>query len=164
MSLICRQSSMSAAACARSLPRSFPYEASDKKPTNTIDVEIAMRDEPIDPQTPHVAFILCLTIKGVRKFHFRCSAELTASSRTVSLNGLNRHSTAPRSSSRVRTVLSVLAVMKMIGISRLRRDNSRWRSGPDIPGNIETSRIRHLVWSTQSDARNAAAGGKHCAE
>ena len=41
----------------------------------------------------------------------------------MSLNGLNRHSTAPCSSSRVRTVLSVVAVMKMIGISRPRRDN-----------------------------------------
>ena len=61
---------MAAATCARSLPRTLPYEASDKKPTNTIDVETAMRTDPIDPQTPHVAFILCLTIKGVRKSHF----------------------------------------------------------------------------------------------
>src|ERR1700688_1919195 len=76
--------------------------------TNTIDVETAIRQS-----------------NRVRNSHFGLSAELTASSRAVSLNGLNRHSTAPWSSSRVRTVLSVLAVMKMIGISRLRRDSSR---------------------------------------
>jgi hypothetical protein len=56
---------------------------------------------------------------------FTRSAALSASSRAVSLNGLNRHSTAPSSSSRGRTVLSVLAVMKMIGISCPRSFNSR---------------------------------------
>ena len=56
--------------------------------------------------------------------HFERSAKLTASSRAVSLKGLNRHSTAPSSSSRGRAVLSVLAVMKMMGISCLRSFNS----------------------------------------
>jgi hypothetical protein len=41
-----------------------------KKPTKRIDVETAMRDDPIHPQAADVAFILCLTIKGVRKSHF----------------------------------------------------------------------------------------------
>src|SRR6202034_3711209 len=53
------------------------------------------------------------------------SAALRASSRAVSLNGLNRHSIAPCSSNRGRTVLSALAVMKMIGIACPRRFNSR---------------------------------------
>jgi len=42
------------------------HEASDKKPTNMIDVETAMGDDPIDPRT--AAF--SLTIKGVQKSHF----------------------------------------------------------------------------------------------
>jgi len=70
---------------------------------------------------------------------------LSACSRAVSLKGLNRHSTAPCSSKRGRRVSSPRAVMKMIGISSRRSVNSRWRSGPDMPG-MAMSRIRHPVW------------------
>src|SRR6202045_4680234 len=46
--------------------------------------------------------------------------------------------------------------MKTIGISCRRSVNSLWRSGPVMPG-MATSRIRHLVRQTQSDARNSSA-------
>jgi hypothetical protein len=63
------------------------------------------------------------------------------------------HPLAGDGGSRRSTVSSARAVMNTIGISCWRRANSRWRSGPDMPG-IAMSRIRHLVWSTYSDARN----------
>src|SRR5258708_34804064 len=46
--------------------------------------------------------------------------------------------------------------MKTIGISCRRSANSLCRSGPVMPG-MAMSRIRHLVWPTQSDARNSSA-------
>src|SRR6266478_3797883 len=45
--------------------------------------------------------------------------------------------------------------MKTIGISCRRSANSLCRPGPVIPG-MAMSRIRHLVWPTQSDARNSS--------
>jgi hypothetical protein len=84
------------------------------------------------------------------------SAASSARSRAVSLNGLNRHSTAPCSSTRRRTLSSARAVMKTIGICCRRCVSSRWRSGPDMPG-MAMSRIRQLVWPTLSDARNSSA-------
>ena len=58
------------------------------------------------------------------KAHLTFSADWSASNRAVSLNGLNRHSTAPCPSSWARTVSSLLAVMKTIGISFRRSFNS----------------------------------------
>src|SRR6266849_5975013 len=84
------------------------------------------------------------------------SAALTASSSDFSLNGLNRHSTAPSSSARGRTASSPWDVMNTIGILRRRSFSSRWRSGPVMPG-ITISRIRQRVWPTQFDARNSSA-------
>src|ERR1700728_2312490 len=46
--------------------------------------------------------------------------------------------------------------MKTIGIFRPRRANSRCRLGPDMPGMV-TSKTRHFVWATQSEARNSSA-------
>src|ERR1700730_16683565 len=46
--------------------------------------------------------------------------------------------------------------MKTIGIICLRAVNSCCRSGPVMPG-MATSRIRHLVSPTQSEARNSSA-------
>ena len=68
----------------------------------------------------------------------------SAPSKAASLNGLKRHSTAPRASRRGRTARSSLAVMKTIGISWRRRVSSSCRSGPDMPG-IARSRSRQLV-------------------
>lgn len=87
------------------------------------------------------------------------SAALIASSKAVSLNGLNKHSTAPCSRSCGRTVPFPFAVMKTIGIRCWRSFNSRRRSGPVIPG-IKTSRIRQRVWLTQSELRNSSADEK----
>jgi hypothetical protein len=69
--------------------------------------------------------VLCNSSRADRcHAHLIRSATWSASSRAVSLNGLNRHSTAPCASTRERTVLSPLAVMKTIGISCRRRINS----------------------------------------
>ena len=66
--------------------------------------------------------------QAVRHGQLARSAALIAFSRAVSLNGFNRHSTAPSSSTRGRRFASPWAVMKTIGISRRRRVSSRWRS------------------------------------
>ena len=92
----------------------------------------------------------------------RRSAALSASSRAVSLNGLNRHSTAPCSSRRGRTVSSPCAVMKTIGIS--------CRATLQFPLEIGSAtcpawRCRGSgTWSGRrsSDARNASADENAC--
>jgi hypothetical protein len=70
------------------------------------------------------------------------ATQSSADSRSCSLSGLNKHSTAPRAMRSVRRSRSEWAVMKIIGIVNLRRFNSHCSCGPDIPG-IETSNIRH---------------------
>src|SRR4029077_2509448 len=84
------------------------------------------------------------------------SAFVSALTSSSSLNGLKRHSVAPSANRRERTLVSPCAVMNTVGIACRRRINSRCRSGPDIPTNA-TSRMRHLVRLTNSDARNASA-------
>src|SRR5207237_5158200 len=84
------------------------------------------------------------------------SALLSASSNASSLKGLNRHSAAPCANRRGRTVLSPCAVMNTIGIACRRRVSSCCRSGPDMP-TIAMSRMRQLVWLTNSEARHASA-------
>src|SRR4029077_11538534 len=84
------------------------------------------------------------------------SAFVSASSSASSLNGLKRHSVAPSANRRERTLVSPCAVMNTIGIGCRRRVSSCCRSGPDMPS-IATSRMRHWVRLTNSDARNASA-------
>ncbi len=91
------------------------------------------------------------------------NAVSSASRRADSGNGLNRHSTAPRSSRRERTAALLGAVMKMMRISCCRRANSCCSSGPHIPG-ILMSRIKHRVSLTHSAARNSSADEKALAE
>jgi hypothetical protein len=70
------------------------------------------------------------------------TTQSSADSRSRSLRGLHKHSTAPRAIKSARRSRSQWAVMKMIGIFDSRRFNSHCSCGPDIPG-IETSNIRH---------------------
>src|SRR5439155_13670585 len=96
------------------------------------------------------------------KYQLARSAVLSACKRSVGSNGLNRQSTAPWAIKRGRTIASRCAVMKTIGIARSRRVSSCCRSGPVIPG-IATSRTRHLVSATDSEARNSSADENACA-
>src|SRR5512145_3462191 len=109
-----------------------------------------------DRRTPSISLSTDLAGAHGRHVYLIRSAASRASSRAASLNGLNRHSTAPCASRRGRMVLSPLAVMKTIGISCCRRINSCCSSGPDMLG-IAMSRNRQLVSLTAFDARNASA-------
>src|ERR1035441_412462 len=73
--------------------------------------------------------------------HSAPRAALMALSSSVSLKGLNKHSTAPCFSIRGRMVSFLLAVIKMTGIFCPRRVNAPLRSGPVMPG-MAISRIR----------------------
>ncbi len=84
------------------------------------------------------------------------SAALIASRSAVSLNGFDKHSTAPCSRRCNLVASSPRAVMKTIGILRPRRLSSCCSSGPDMPG-MATSRIRHFVCSSALDWRNSSA-------
>ena len=76
----------------------------------------------------------------------------------MSLNGLNRHSTAPCSSSRGRAVLSVLAVMKIIGIScHVASILLKVRSVHPGHGDVED---QAFGLTEQPDARNSSADEK----
>ena len=94
--------------------------------TNTIGIECNISGPNLRRRClPHSWYHL---LSGRRKWvpfvHFRRRAALTASQSSVSLNGLNRHSTAPCLRRRRRAAASPLAVMKTIGIPASRRFSS----------------------------------------
>jgi hypothetical protein len=57
----------------------------------------------------------CMDVSGMHQV--RPSAALSAPRRAMSVNGLNRHSTAPAASTLWRSASSLSAVMKIIGVS-----------------------------------------------
>src|SRR5262249_40903496 len=79
------------------------------------------------------------------QFYSRIAA-FSALSKAESVNGFVKHSTAPCWRKRGRIAASC-AVIKITGIFRPRAINSRYRSGPDMPG-IEMSTIKHWFSST----------------
>src|SRR4029450_10990446 len=98
--------------------------------TKTVDVRSGMvtatiEREPIAEFPVYGAHVVVGWRARYRHTYLIRSAALSASRRAVSLNGLNRHSTAPFASTRLRIVLSPLAVMKTIGIVCRRLANSR---------------------------------------